>query len=261
MASTRTPVLFFGHGSPMLTLSRNKFTDAWAKIGKAVARPKEILCISAHWYIAGPAVIVSTAPPTVHDFGGFPQELFNVEYPAHGSPTLARTVQKLLAPIKVDLTEKWGYDHGTWTVLRHLYPHADVPIVQLSIDGTKPAEYHYEVGKRLATLRDQGVMIVGSGNLVHNLMLYRRNDGPLNPMDWAVKFDARARDLMLGKDYEALVRYERLGQEARLAIPTPDHYLPLLYVLGAADNKEAIHFPIDGIDGGSMSMRTVQVGL
>jgi len=257
---SRTPVIFFGHGSPMMTLTKNKFTEAWAKIGKTVVRPKEILCISAHWYIAGPAVIVSTAPPTIHDFGGFPQALHDVEYPAHGSPTLARTVQKLLSPIKVELSEKWGYDHGTWTVLRHLYPHADVPIVQLSIDGTKPAEYHYEVGKRLATLRDQGVMIVGSGNLVHNLMLYRRNDGPLNPMDWAVKFDARARDLMLAKDYQSLLRYEKLGKEAALSIPTPDHYLPLLYVLGAADKKEPIHFPVEGIDGGSMSMRAVQIG-
>jgi len=257
---TRTPVIFFGHGSPMMTLTQNKYTNAWAKIGQTVARPKEILCISAHWYVSGPAVIVSSAPPTIHDFGGFPQALFDVEYPAHGSPTLARQVQKLLSPIKVDLSEKWGYDHGTWTVLRHVYPHADVPVVQLSIDGTKPAEYHYEVGKRLATLRDQGVMIVGSGNLVHNLRLYRRNDGPANPMDWAVKFDARARDLMLGKDYESLLRYERLGQEAALSIPTPDHYLPLLYVLGAADKKEAIHFPVDGIDGGSMSMRAVQIG-
>ena len=260
MPTARTPVIFFGHGSPMMTLSRNNFTDAWAKIGQTIQRPKEILCISAHWYTAGPAVIVSTAPPTVHDFGGFPQQLFDVEYPAHGSPTLARTVQRLLEPIKVDLSEKWGYDHGTWTVLRHVYPHADVPIVQLSIDGTKPAAYHYEVGKRLATLRDQGVMIVGSGNLVHNLMLYRRNDGPLNPMDWAVHFDARVRDLILAKDYEALLPYEKLGREAALAIPTPDHYLPLLYVLGAADKKEAIHFPVDGIDGGSMSMRSVQIG-
>jgi 4,5-DOPA dioxygenase extradiol len=244
----------------MLTLTSNRYTQTWAKIGKSLARPKEILCISAHWYIAGAGVIVSTAPPTIHDFGGFPQQLHDVEYPAHGSPTLARTVQKLLSPIHVDLTEKWGYDHGTWTVLRHVYPHADVPIVQLSIDGTKPAQYHYEIGKRLAPLRDQGVLIIGSGNLVHNLMLYRRNDGLLNPMDWAVQFDARARDLMLAKNYEALVPYERLGREAALAIPTPDHYLPLLYILGAADKKEAIHFPIDGIDGGSMSMRTVQIG-
>lgn len=257
---SRTPVIFFGHGSPMMTLTKNKYTNAWAKIGQTVARPKEILCISAHWYVARPAVIVSTAPPTIHDFGGFPKALFDVEYPAHGSPALARQVQKLLSPIKVDLSEKWGYDHGTWTVLRHVYPHADVPVVQLSIDGTKPAQYHYEVGKRLATLRDQGVMIIGSGNLVHNLGLYVRDSGAANPMKWAVDFDARARDLMLGKDYETLLRYERLGQEAALSIPTPDHFLPLLYVLGAADKKEAIHFPVEGIDGGSMSMRAVQIG-
>ncbi|MEO8100214.1 MAG: 4,5-DOPA dioxygenase extradiol [Acidobacteriota bacterium] len=258
--ANRTPVVFFGHGSPMTTLTKNKYTTGWAKIGQAVPRPREILCISAHWYVRGPAVISSIAPPTIHDFGGFPQALFDIEYPAHGSPTLARQVQKLLAPIPVELSEKWGYDHGTWSVLRHMYPHADVPVVQLSIDGTRPPEYHYEVGKRLATLRDQGVMIVGSGNLVHNLGLYQRNDPALPPFEWALKFDTRARELMLAKDYEQLTRYEKLGREAALSIPTPDHYLPLLYVLGAADKKEAIHFPIEGFDGGSMSMLTVQVG-
>lgn len=258
--ATRTPALFFGHGSPMMTLTRNKYTTAWSKIGQTIPRPKEILCISAHWYISGPAVLIATAPPTIHDFGGFPKALFDIEYPAHGSPALARRVQQLLAPIKVDLSERWGYDHGTWSVLRHVYPHADVPLVQLSIDGTKPPEYHFEVGKRLATLRDDGVMIVGSGNLVHNLPLYVRNDPSVKPFDWAVAFDARARDLMLSKEYESLQRYDKLGREAQLSIPTPDHYLPLLYVLGAVEKKEPIHFPVDGIDGASMSMRTVQIG-
>jgi 4,5-DOPA dioxygenase extradiol len=255
----RTPVLFFGHGTPMLTLTKNKYTATWAKIGQSIPRPKEILCISAHWFVAGSAVIVSTAPPTIHDFGGFPQPLFDIQYPAHGSPTLARRVQQLLSPIKVELSEQWGYDHGTWTVLRHVYPHADVPVVQLSIDGTKSAEYHFEVGKRLAALREEGVLIIGSGNLVHNLRAFQR-DLSVKPFDWAVKFDARARELMLAKDYESLQHYERLGPEAALSIPTPDHYLPLLYVLGAADKNEPIHFPVEGIDGGSMSMLTVQVG-
>jgi 4,5-DOPA dioxygenase extradiol len=255
----RPPVLFFGHGTPMLTLTRNPYTEAWAQIGRSIARPKEILCISAHWYVRGSAVLVSTAPPTIHDFGGFPKALFEIEYPAHGSPALARQVQKLLAPVKVDLSERWGYDHGTWTVLRHVYPQADIPIVQLSIDGTRPPEFHYEIGKRLAPLRDQGVLIVGSGNLVHNLPLYVRNRPDLK-FPWAVEFDARARDLMLVKDFETLVRYERLGQAAALSIPTPDHYLPLLYVLGAADKGEAVRFPVEGFDGGSMSMRAVQVG-
>lgn len=243
----------------MLTLTRNKYTNVWARMGQTIAKPKEILCISAHWYVRGSAVIVSTAPPTIHDFGGFPQALFDVEYPAHGSPALARQVQKILSPVKVDLSENWGYDHGTWTVLRHVYPRADVPVVQLSIDGTKPAEFHYEIGKRLAPLRDQGVLIVGSGNLVHNLPMYVRNQPDLK-FDWAVKFDARARELMQAKDYETLLRYERLGKEAALSIPTPDHYLPLLYVLGAADKKEVVQFPVEGFDGGSMSMRAVQIG-
>jgi 4,5-DOPA dioxygenase extradiol len=255
---SRTPVLFFGHGTPMLTLTHNKYTNAWAEIGRKIAKPKEILCISAHWYVAGPAVIVSTAPPTIHDFGGFPQALFDIEYPAHGSPTLARRVQSLLAPINVQLTEKWGYDHGTWTVLRHVYPKADVPVVQLSIDGTKPASYHYEVGQRLARLREEGVLIIGSGNLVHNLPLYLR-DSP-QAYDWATRFDATARDLLLAKEHLSLQRYERLGKDAALSIPTPDHYLPLLYVLGASEKKEPVQFPIEGVEGGSMSMRSVEIG-
>lgn len=257
--ASRTPLIFFGHGTPMLTLTRNKYTNAWAAIGKSIARPQAILCVSAHWYVRGQAVLSSIAPPTIHDFGGFPQALFDIEYTAHGSPTLAKTIQRMLAPIRVDLSEQWGYDHGTWTVMRHVYPNADVPLLQLSIDGTKPAQYHYDLGKRLAPLREQGIMIVGSGNLVHNLPLYVR-DPNFKPFDWTVKFDARARELMLAKNYEALIRYELLGQEARMAIPTPDHYLPLLYVLGAADKKEAVRFPVDGYDGGSMSMLTVQVG-
>lgn len=252
-----TPAIFFGHGSPMITLSKNPFTDGWSRIGRTIARPKEILCISAHWYIAGPAVLVSTAPATIHDFGGFPKELHEMEYPAHGSPALARRVQKLLQPVAVDLTERWGYDHGTWTVLRHVYPKADVPVVQLSIDGTKPAEFHYEVGKRLATLRDEGVMIIGSGNIVHNLMMFRR-DQPDLKYPWATAFDARAKELLQAKDFEALLRYERLGREAALSVPTPDHYLPLMYVMGAVDKKERITFPVEGIRGGSMSMLVVQ---
>jgi 4,5-DOPA dioxygenase extradiol len=255
-----TPALFFGHGSPMMTLTRNRYTEAWASLGRSLPRPREILCISAHWYITGPAVTVSTAPQTIHDFGGFPQELYDIEYPAHGSPALARRVQQLLSPIRVELSDRWGLDHGAWSVLRHVYPHAEVPVVQLSIDGTKPAEYHYEVGKRLAPLRDEGVMILGSGNLVHNIPAFIRDQPSVQPYDWAQRFDATARDLMQAKDFEALVRYEKLGRDAALAVPTPDHYLPLLYVLGSSDKKEPIQFPLEGIDGGSMSMRVVQLG-
>ncbi|MEP7352469.1 MAG: 4,5-DOPA dioxygenase extradiol [Acidobacteriota bacterium] len=253
------PVLFFGHGSPMTTLTSNRYTDAWKTIGQTIVQPKAILCISAHWYVSGSAVTVSTAPETIHDFGGFPQALYNIHYPALGSPALARRVQALLSPLKVDLSTQWGLDHGTWSVLRHTHPAADIPVVQLSIDGMKPAMYHYEIGKRLAPLREDGVLIIGSGNLVHNLWAYSRDPGA-KAFDWATRFDAQARELLRAGQFEALVHYEKLGKDAELSIPTPDHYLPLLYVLGAADKHEPIQFPVEGIDGASVSMLTVLIG-
>jgi len=190
----------------MMTLGKNRWTEAWAKLGQSVARPKAILCISAHWYTSGPAVTISTSPRTIHDFGGFPQALYDIQYPAPGDPVLARRAQQLLAPIPVELSEQWGYDHGTWTVLRHMYPDASVPIVQLSIDGTKPPQYHFDTGRRLAPLREEGVMIVGSGNLVHNLMAYRGDQPAFPAFDWAVRFDGWAREAMEAKNFEALMQ-------------------------------------------------------
>jgi 4,5-DOPA dioxygenase extradiol len=254
------PAIFFGHGNPMNALLKNEYTDAWKRLGQTMVRPKAILSISAHWFVTETGVTIATAPRTIHDFGGFPRELYQVEYPAPGDPQLARRVQKLLAPVPVQLSQTWGLDHGTWSVLRHLYPDADIPVVQLSIDESQPALFHYELGRKLAPLREEGVLIAGSGNLVHNLHAYAWGRHLPDPYDWAVRFEKEARELMLAGDHMRLVQYEALGRDALLSIPTPDHYLPLLYVIGARQQGEPVIFPVEGMDGGSISMLTAQVG-
>ncbi|MBV8727242.1 MAG: 4,5-DOPA dioxygenase extradiol [Candidatus Eremiobacteraeota bacterium] len=254
------PAIFFGHGNPMNAITNNGYTEAWRRIGLEIARPKAILAVSAHWFVPGTGVTISTAPRTIHDFGGFPPELYQVEYPAPGAPTLARKVQKLLSPLDVTLDDSWGLDHGTWSVLRHVYPAADIPIVQLSIDETQGAAFHFEIGKKLAPLRDEGILIVGSGNVVHNLHAYAWGRHLRDPYDWAARFENLAKDKILTGDLKPLINYEVLGRDAELSVPTPDHYLPLLYVLAAGQKNEKIHFPIEGFDGGSISMLAVQVG-
>lgn len=254
------PAIFFGHGNPMNALQHNDWTDGWSTIGRTIPRPRAILCISAHWYLSGTLVTGMAAPRTIHDFGGFPRELYQVRYPAAGDPELARRVQELLSPLVVNLDHGWGLDHGTWSVLCHVYPEADIPVVQLSIDETQPAAFHFELGKRLATLRDEGILIVGSGNLVHNLHTYAWGRHVPEPYDWAVRFEEAAKRLMLDGAFDRLVNFENLGENALLAIPTPDHYLPLLYVLGTHRENDTITFPVQGVDGGSVSMLAVQVG-
>ena len=254
------PAIFFGHGNPMNALMKNAYTDGWRRIGEETARPRAILSISAHWFVPETGVTISTSPRTIHDFGGFPRELYKVQYPAPGDPALARRVQQLLAPIPVTLDDAWGLDHGTWSVLTHVYPAADIPIVQLSIDETRPPAFHYDIGRRLAPLRAEGVLIVGSGNLVHNLHAYAWGQHMPDPYDWAVRFETEARGLLLSGEDKTLVDYESLGREALLSIPTPDHYLPLLYVIGARQQTDAISFPVEGVDGGSISMLSVCVG-
>jgi len=254
------PALFFGHGNPMNAITENGYTAAWRRIAESTPRPKAILAISAHWFVPGTGVTLSTAPRTIHDFGGFPAELYHVEYPAPGDPALARRVQRLLSPLNVRSDHSWGLDHGTWSVLRHVYPAADIPVVQLSIDETQPAAFHFAMGEKLAPLREEGVLIIGSGNLVHNLHAYAWGGHARDPYDWAVRFETAARQLMLAGDLAPLVNYERLGPDAVLSIPTPDHYLPLLYVLGARQQDDLIRFPVEGVDGGSISMLSVQVG-
>ena len=254
------PAIFFGHGNPMNALQNNDWTAAWSAIGRAIPRPRAILCVSAHWYLPATLVTGNTAPRTIHDFGGFPRELYQVQYPAPGDPQLARRIQELLAPLRVELDESWGLDHGTWSVFRHVNPEADVPIVQLSIDESQPPSFHFDLGQRLTPLRDEGVLIAASGNLVHNLHAYAWGKHSPEPYDWAVRFETSAKDLLIARDFEPLVNYESLGPDALLSIPTPDHYLPLLYVLGTHRDGEAVTFPVEGVDGGSVSMLSVRVG-
>jgi 4,5-DOPA dioxygenase extradiol len=254
------PALFLGHGNPMNALGENAWTRGWRDIGSAVPRPRAVLAISAHWFVPAVAVTAMERPRTIHDFGGFPKELFAFEYPAPGAPELAERVAALLAPLGVVRDRRWGLDHGTWSVLAHVYPDAGVPVVQLSIDETKPAAFHYDIGRRLAPLRDEDVLIVGSGNIVHNLHAFSWGAHPVDPFDWAQRFETRVREALVGGDDAALVAYESLGQDALLSVPTPDHYLPLLYVLGAHRPGEAVTFPVEGIDGGSISMLSVRLG-
>jgi 4,5-DOPA dioxygenase extradiol len=254
------PAIFFGHGNPMNALQSNAWTNAWAAIGNSLPKPKAIVCVSAHWYLPATLVSAQERPRTIHDFGGFPRELYEIKYPAAGAPELASRIKDLLAPVSVELDTRWGLDHGTWSVLCHVFPEADVPVVQLSIDETQPAEFHYEAAKRLSSLRDEDVLIMGSGNVVHNLHAYAWGRQQVEPLDWAVRFDERARELLLAGDHDPLVAYDTLGRDAILSVPTPDHYLPLLYVIAQAREGEQISFPVEGFDGGSVSMLSVQVG-
>jgi 4,5-DOPA dioxygenase extradiol len=260
MSSVRLPVIFIGHGNPMNALADNDYTRAWRSLGETLPRPRAVLCVSAHWYGPGTAVTAMASPRTIHDFGGFPRALFEIEYPAPGSPELAVQVQRALAPRHVALDTSWGLDHGTWSVLCHVYPAADVPVVQLSIDETLPASAHYEIGRQLAPLREDGVLIVGSGNLVHNLHAYAWGRHVQAPYDWALRFEAQARERMLAGDHRPLIEYEQLGRDAALAAPTPDHYLPLLYVLGAQRPDDEVSFFVEGVDGGSVSMLGIRIG-
>lgn len=254
----RTPTIFFGHGNPMNALADNAYTRAWARIGASFPKPQAIVMVSAHWYQPGPAVTAMDRPKTIHDFGGFPPELYRVSYPAPGDPALANRVTALLGP-SLRLDSRWGLDHGTWSVLRHVYPDADVPIVQLCIDETQPPQFHYDLGRRLAPLRDEGIAIFGSGNIVHNLEAYAWGKHPAEPFDWAERFEERVREAILSGDHAPLIDYESLGDDALLCVPTPEHYLPLLYVLGAQHVDEHATFPVEGMDGGSISMLSVRI--
>jgi len=256
----RMPAIFFGHGNPMNAIESNKYTLAWRAIGDRLPRPKGIVAISAHWYLPGTFVTAMEHPRTIHDFGGFPRPLYEVKYPARGDRQLGERVRDLIAPVVVEPDQQWGFDHGTWSVLCHVFPNADVPVIQLSIDEMQPADFHYDIGKSLGPLRDEEILIMGSGNLVHNLHAYAWGRHPVEPFDWAVRFEKQARAHMLDGDHEPLVQYESLGRDAMLSAPTPDHYLPLLYVMGASTPDDAVTFPVEGIDGGSVSMLTVQFG-
>src|SRR5687767_314037 len=259
--SSSMPAIFFGHGNPLNALRRNSYTESWAAIGSSLPRPRAILCISAHWYVPGTAVTAMAAPRTIHDFGGFPQELFQVQYPAPGSPELAMHVRNLLAPVAVKLDQNnWGLDHGTWSVLCHVFPQADIPVVQLSIDETQPPAFHYQLAQQLVPLRDEGVLVIGSGNIVHNLHTYAWGQHEVEPFDWAVRFEQQVRSFIIDGNDAELAGYDSLGRDALLSVPTPEHCLPLIYILGIRQPGERVTFPVAGFDGGSISMLAVQLG-
>lgn len=256
------PVLFIGHGSPMNGIEDNEFSQTWAKMGREIQKPKAVLVISAHWLTKGTHITAMNNPKTIHDFGGFPQELFNVQYPAKGSPELAKETAKLIQTTDVGLDHDWGLDHGTWTVVRHMYPDADIPVLQLSIDYSKPPQYHYDLAKQLASLRKKGVLIIGSGNMVHNLRMVAWNkiNEPNYGFDWAIEMDKVFKDKISDKDHNALINYETLNKAAKLAIPTPDHYYPLLYNLALQNEKDETSFFNDKLVGGSLNMTSVKIG-
>ena len=258
--SNRLPAIFFGHGSPMNALEENRYTQTWRQLAASIPKPRAILAISAHWTTRGTAVTAALTPRTIHDFGGFPQALFDIRYPAPGDPALAARIRDLLAPTGVELDQAWGLDHVTWSVLLHAYPEADVPVLQLSIDAMQSAAYHLALGRRLSALREEGVLLIASGNVVHNLRTMIWGDTAATGYDWAIRFNDRVRAHLLAGEVDALADYEQWGDDARLAAPTPEHYLPLLYVAGSKRNDEHISVAVDGIEGGSISMLSAVVG-
>jgi 4,5-DOPA dioxygenase extradiol len=253
------PALFIGHGSPMNAIEPGPATRVWKVLAAALPRPRAILCVSAHWYVRGSGVTAMEQPPTIHDFYGFPQALFDCRYPAPGDPGLAQRVQQLLAPTPTIADQQWGLDHGTWSVLLHMYPAADIPVVQLSIDATLTNAQHYELAQRLQPLRDDAVLILGSGNVVHNLRrMQRAADAPA--YGWASGFENHVRDAIIAHDHAALISYDSRGEAAQLSVPTPEHYLPLLYVLAQRRPEEAVSVPYARIENSSLSMLCAQVG-
>lgn len=256
------PVLFIGHGSPMNGIEDNDFSRRWAAMGKSIPRPKAVICISAHWLTSGTHITAMTHPRTIYDFGGFPEALYQVKYPAPGDPVLAAETTRIVTSTDVGLNHDWGLDHGTWTIVRHMYPAADIPVLQLSIDYHKPAQYHYALAGELAALRKKGVLLIGSGNIVHNLRMVAFDKiGETNHgFDWAFDFDKKVKDSVSAWDHKKLINYRDMGESARLAVPTPDHYYPLLYTLGLATKGEPIVYFNDVAVGGSITMTSLRIG-
>ena len=259
--TSKMPVLFFGHGSPMNAIEENEFVANWRKVAASLPKPKAILCISAHWITTGTAVTAMNHPRTIHDFGGFPQELFDVEYPAKGNSELAETTASLITGENIHLDHQWGLDHGAWSVLKHLYPKAEIPIVQLSLDAHKSPQQHYMLAKELAILRRKGILIVGSGNIVHNL--HRIDWNNMNKIDhafdWAREADDKIKNLIVSKAHDALQDYHNLGTAVNLAVPTSEHYLPLLYTLALQEDQDELEFFNDKAVGGSLTMTSVKL--
>ena len=254
------PVLFVGHGSPMNGIEDNEFSQRWTQMGKEIPKPTAVLVISAHWFSKGTRITAMDFPETIHDFGGFPQALFDVQYPAPGNPALAIETAELIHSAHVELDHDWGLDHGAWTVVRHMYPEAKIPVLQLSIDYTKPPQYHYDLAKELYGLRKKGVLIIGSGNMVHNLRMVSWSKINENyGYDWALQMNDTFKKLITSGDYKPLINYENLGAESKLAIRTPEHYLPLLYSLGLKGSNDHISFFNDKSVAGSLTMTSVKI--
>ena len=251
------PVLFIGHGSPMNAIEDNEYSRGWSEIGKKILRPKAILCVSAHWQTCGTKVTAMAMPETIHDFGGFPEELFKAQYPAPGSPEFAKETAALVKKVKVELDNEWGLDHGCWSVLKPMFPDADIPTFQLSLDYMQPPQFHYELAKELQELRKKGVLIIGSGNIVHNLGMMQWSE---KAFDWAIEFDEKIKSLIVADDFQSVVDYHKLGKAAQLSIPTNEHYLPLLYSLALKGNKESLSFFNEKTTMGSVSMRSLRIG-
>jgi 4,5-DOPA dioxygenase extradiol len=256
------PVLFVGHGSPMNGIEDNAFSKGWATIAKDNPTPAAVLVVSAHWFTKGTQITAMDFPKTIHDFGGFPEALYQVQYPAPGNAALAKETAALIHTTQVELDHEWGLDHGTWTVVRHMYPEANIPVLQLSIDYTKHPQFHYELAREIYQLRKKGVLILGSGNMVHNLRMvaWDKLNEPEYGYDWAHHMNQQFKDFILNDEHEKLIHYEQLGREAQLAVPTPEHYLPLIYTLGLKAKNEAVHFFNDKAVGGSLTMTSVQFG-
>ena len=256
------PVLFIGHGSPMNGIEDTAFSRRWSQMAKEIPTPKAVLVVSAHWFTKGTKITAMDFPKTIHDFGGFPQELFDVQYPAPGNPVLAKETAELLHSAHVEFDHDWGLDHGAWTIIRHMYPEANIPVLQLSIDYTKGPQYHYDLAKELNALRKKGVLIIGSGNMVHNLKMvaWDRLNDPEYAYDWAIQMNNKFKELIQAGDHKPLINYSSLGKEAMLAIPTPEHYLPLMYTLGLKSSKDDISFFNDKAVGGSLTMTSVKIG-
>jgi len=258
-STAKMPVLFVGHGSPMNAIETNEFSLEWQKLGKSLPKPNAILCISAHWETKGTFVTAMEKPQTIHDFGGFPQALFDVQYPTPGSPQLAEETKSMVTKSNVGMDEKWGLDHGAWSVIKNLYPEADIPVIELSLDYYQNPQYHYDLAKELAALRKKGILIIGSGNMVHNLRILDWNK-PDQGFDWALEANSKFKKLILDNDHNQLINYKKLGREVELSVPTPEHYLPLLYALALKADNEAVSFFNDKPVMGSLSMTSVRIG-
>ncbi len=261
-STDKMPVLFLGHGSPMNAIEENEFVTGFRNVAREIPKPNAILCVSAHWETRGTMVTAMEHPVTIHDFGGFPKELYDVQYPAPGSPELAKETKELVKKAEVKLDEKWGLDHGAWSVIKHLYPKADVPVIQMSLDYYQGPQYHYELAKELASLRNKGVLIIGSGNMVHNLRMVAWDK--LNTddygYDWALEAREKMKHFILDDDHKALINYSAQGKPFQLSVPTPEHYLPLLYTLALKEKGDEISLFNDKAVGGSLTMTSVKIG-